>query len=375
MAAANERGGAKMFSKTDRSSRFPTRRRGLRPSTTHSALTAAVVALGLTGATAAQAAAASYSITDLGNLGYPTARAVGINEGGQVAGTSYLAERVEYNAGCSPRHRPCFVHPERPFLWSAGTITNLGSLGGLFAEATAINNLGDVVGNSSLAKGGGEAFLDRGGHMKGLGAFRAAAVNDSDVVAGSMSIPGEGHTDAILDSNGKITDLGLLPGEGGIFTVPTGINNSGEVVGTGDNRESMERAWVYRNGKMTDLGTLGGPQAAASAINSSGEIVGFAQSATDADHGYLDRGGKLTDLGNNVFPYAISNNGVIVGQGGCGNVFILSGGICRNLQTLIPARSGYELQTALGVNNKGQIVVDASTTSTFQNHALLLNPN
>jgi probable HAF family extracellular repeat protein len=364
-----------MESKTDRTSRTLTQPRGSRRRRRLWALVAAVAAVGLTGAMAVPAFAASYSITDLGNLGYPTARGAAINESGQVAGTSYLAERVEYNAGCSPKHRPCFVHPERPFLWSAGTITNLGSLGGLFAEANGINNLGDVVGNSSLAKGGSEAFLDRGGHMTALGAFRAAAVNDSDVVAGSESIPGEGHTDAILYSNGKITDLGLLPGEGGIFTDPTGINNSGEVVGSGDNRESMERAWVYRNGHMSDLGTLGGPQAAASAINNSGEIVGFAQTSTDADHGFLDRGGKMTDLGNNVFPNAISNNGVIVGQGGCGNAFILSGGICRSLQTLIPAGSGYELQTALGINNKGQIVVEAHTTSTFQIHALLLNPN
>jgi probable HAF family extracellular repeat protein len=147
------------------------------------------------------------------------------------------------------------------------------------------------------------------------------------------------------------------------------------VVGDGDNRESMERAWVYRNAHMTDLGTLGGPRAAASAINSSGEIVGFAQTSTDADHGFLDRGGKMTDLGNNVFPNAISNSGVIAGQGGCGNAVILSGGICRDLQNLIPAGSGYELQTAIGINNKGQILVEAHTTSTFQNHALLLNPS
>jgi probable HAF family extracellular repeat protein len=343
-------------------------------------LIAAVAAVGFMGATAMSAFAASYSITDLGNLGYPTARGAGINESGQVAGTSYLAERVEYNVGCAPRHRPCFVHPERPFLWSAGTITNLGSLGGgLFAEGTAINNLGEVAGLSNLKNGERHAFVFHNGKMTDLGPTgresRAFAINDSGVVAGSESIPGEGHTDAVLFTNGKITDLGLIPGSGGIFTSPTGINNSNEVVGSGDNRESMERAWVWRNGTMTDLGTLGGPQAAASAINNSGEIVGFAQTSTDADHGFLDRAGKMTDLGNNVFPNAISNNGVIAGQGGCGNAVILSGGVCSNLQNLIPAGSGYELQTAIGINNKGQILVNAHTVPTYQNHALLLTPN
>lgn len=369
-----------MQSKIDRRRLFLTQPGGSRRPRSLWALIVAVAVLGLAGATAVPALATSYSITDLGNLGYPTARGAAINENGQIAGTSYLAERVEYNVGCSPRHRPCFVHPEHPFLWSEGKITDLGTLGGgLFAEGTAINNLGEVAGFSNLKNGERHAFVFHNGKMTDLGPTgresRAFAINDSGVVAGSESIPGEGHTDAVLFTNGKITDLGLIPGSGGIFTSPTGINNSNEVVGGGDNRESMERAWVWRNGTMTDLGTLGGPQAAASAINSSGEIVGFAQTSTDADHGFLDRGGKMTDLGNNVFPNAISNNGVIVGQGDCGNAFILSGGICRNLQTLIPAGSGYELQTALGINNKGQIVVDASTTSTFQNHALLLNPN
>jgi probable HAF family extracellular repeat protein len=365
-----------MQSKTRGTSRSPARAHDPRRSRALRAPIAAIAAIAAIGLTCASAAAASsYSITDLGNLGYPSTSAAALNEGAQVAGTSYLAELVEYNVGCVPKHRPCHVHPERPFLWSAGAITNLGSLGGLFAEATGINNLGDVVGNSYLASGCCDAFLVHAGHMSALGSFKAAVVNDSDVVAGSESVPGEGHTDAILYSAGKISDLGLLPGEGGIFTVPTGINDAGEVVGDGDTRESLERAWVYRKGKMTDLGTLGGPQAAASAINSTGEIVGFAQTKTDADHGFLDRAGKMLDLGNNLLPAAISNSGVIVGQGGCGNAVIFSGGVCSNLQNLIPAGSGYELAAALAINGKGQVLVDARTTSTFQSHALLLNPS
>ena len=195
------------------------------------------------------------------------------------------------------------------------------------------------------------------------------------MVAGSESIPGEGHTDAVLWTNGKVTDLGLLPGEGGIFTVASGVNNSNEVVGSGDNKESMERAWLWRNGTMTDIGTLGGPQASANAINNAGQVVGSAQTSTDAGHGFIYQNGKMTDLGLNIYPNAISNNGVIVGQGGCGNAVILSGGICSNLQNLIPANSGYELQKAVGINNKGQVLVEAHTTTTFQNHALVLNPN
>jgi probable HAF family extracellular repeat protein len=123
------------------------------------------------------------------------------------------------------------------------------------------------------------------------------------------------------------------------------------------------------------IGTLGGPQASATAINNAGQVVGSAQTSTDASHGFIYQNGKMTDLGLNIYPNAISNNGAIVGQGGCGNAVLVTGGICENLQNLIPAGSGYTLQSAKGINNKGQIVVEASTTATFQNHALLLNPN
>jgi probable HAF family extracellular repeat protein len=66
---------------------------------------------------------------------------------------------------------------------------------------------------------------------------------------------------------------------------------SGQVVGSGDNAASEERAFLYSGGKMTDIGTLGGPQATAAAIDN-GEIVGIAQTISDADHGFLYTGGS-----------------------------------------------------------------------------------
>ncbi len=312
--------------------------------------------------------ATTYSVTDLGNLGFQNTVAKAINNNGQIVGYSGIPKTVE--GSCSLRFRPCPTHVTNAFLWEGGTMANLGTLGGNYSEAMAINNLGEVVGKAQTASGLSEAFLFRDGKMTGIGSFSADAINESGVIAGEESIPGEGHTDALIWQNGHITDLGLLPGEGGIFTGPAGINNSDEIAGSGDNRESDLRAWVWRNGTMTDIGTLGGPQAAAYAINNAGQIVGFSQTATDADHGFIYQNGKMTDIGENVFPYAINDNGVIVGSGGCGGAVILTSGVCQNLQNLIPANSGYRLFEAHGINDKGQIIASLEGSP----DAVLLTP-
>jgi probable HAF family extracellular repeat protein len=148
----------------------------------------------------------------------------------------------------------------------------------------------------------------------------------------------------------------------------------GEVVGSGDNSASDERAWKYQNGTMTDIGTLGGPQASATAINNNGQIVGFAQTSTDADHGFLYTGGTMTDLGLNIFPYAINDFGVIVGQGP-GNAIVGTPGHFQSLQSLVPANSGFTLATAVGINDNGQIVVNGYSNTTGQRHAFLLTPS
>jgi probable HAF family extracellular repeat protein len=227
--------------------------------------------------------------------------------------------------------------------------------------------------------------------MTGLGSLvpgassEAFAINDSGAVAGWSSAAGGGGQHAFLDSGGKMTDLGLLPGEGGIYTAASGINNSRQIVGSGDNAASEERAFLYSNGKMTDLGTLGGPQAAAYSINNVGQIVGWAQTSSDATHAFLDRGGKMTDLGAyniDTVAEAINDSGVIVGQtygvdttgSPFNHAFMYTGGHFQDLNSLIPAGSGFELTDATSINHSGQIVANAYTTN-GQRHALLLNPS
>jgi probable HAF family extracellular repeat protein len=58
-----------------------------------------------------------------------------------------------------------------------------------------------------------------------------------------------------------------------------------------------------------------------------------------------------------------------------GGQFVDSGGTVQNLNTLIPAGSGYQIQSATGINDNGHIVANATDTATGQTHALLLTPS
>jgi probable HAF family extracellular repeat protein len=357
---------------------------------TRRAVLSACAAAGLVAATAAPAAASSYTLSDLGSLGLGVTVGSAINANGQITGGSYLATTVP-TTGCGRRVTHCVTHPEHPFLYAGGTMTDLGTLGGIYATGTAINLSGEVAGYSKTSTGTYEAFVDQNGTMTGLGSLvaggssEAFAINDSGAVAGSAT-PANGGPHAFLDVGGKMTDLGLLPGEGGIFTAASGINNSNQVVGSGDNAASDERAFLYSNGKMTDIGTLGGPQAAAYAINNFGQIVGWAQTSSDATHAFLYSNGKMTDLGAyniDTVAEAINDSGVIVGQtygvdssGSTFNhAFIYTGGRFRDLNTLIPAGSGFELTDAPAINHSGQIVAEGYNITNGQRHAFLLNPS
>jgi probable HAF family extracellular repeat protein len=335
--------------------------------------------LGLLAATT-PALASTYTMTDLGSLGFGTTLAAAINAGEQVTGESFLGTPVPVR--CRPRQRPpCRTFPGHAFLWSNGKMTDLGTLGGLDSQGNAINDHGEVVGLSdtsttSTARG---AFADQNGVMTEINSGDATAVNNSGEIAGVgpfpvTGTPGDVFEQAFTYQNGSTTVLGLLPGEGGIFTDAAGINGSGEVVGSGDNAASDERAWEFQNGTMTDIGTLGGPQASATAVNAGGQIVGFAQTSSDADHGFLYTGGNMTDLGLNIFPYAINDLGVIVGQGPA-DAIVGSPGHFQSLNSLVPPGSGFTLTKAVGINDSGQIIAQGSSNATGQTHSFLLTPS
>ena len=141
-------------------------------------------------------------------------------------------------------------------------LTDLGTLGGPESRAIGINAAGQVAGYSAAAGGGLHAFLYSDGAMTDLHAFSgpmstAFAVNNRGQVVGDY-LTGDGETcHAFLYSGGKMTDLGTLLG-GDSFA--HGLNDRGQVVGYSTDRKSgRSRAFLYSEGKMTDLGAPSAP--------------------------------------------------------------------------------------------------------------------
>jgi probable HAF family extracellular repeat protein len=320
-----------------------------------------------TAVAAPAAAATAYTVTDLGSLGYGVSDGLAINNNGQVTGYSYLSTKIQVS--CPPRQydqqKKCYIHPYHAFLYSNGTMDDLGTLGGNNSQGLSVNLSGEVVGPSDT-KTGSSSFLWNGKTMTDLSPMGAYAINDSSQIAGACGSPSH----ACLDVNGTITQLPDPSNPAITNCSASAINNNGQMAGTCDDTSSCLHAVLWQNGIATDLGTFGGPQATAAAINNNGQVVGWAQTSTDADHGFLYSNGTMTDLGLNFFPAAINDNDVIIGGDQ-----IYSGGTVQNLNNLIPAGSPYQIQSATAINNNGQIVANAYDTTTYQTHTLLLNPS
>jgi probable HAF family extracellular repeat protein len=265
-------------------------------------------------------------------------------------------------------------------------MTNLGLLpGGSTCTATGINASGQVVGYADDASGGGKAFLYQNGTMTSLGTLpgdiysTAWGINASGQVVG---VSGYFTDHAFLYSNGAMTDLSALTG---VYGCARAINDSGEAVGLAEltgNINGVVHAFNFTTG--TDLGTLGGTSSAAYGINASGQVVGYAAIASGVWHPFLYSNGQMTDLGtlgpswSNGQAFGINTARQIVGYEEIANTatehaFLYSGGQMIDLNMLISPTSGWTLQSASSINDSGQIV-GIGTTPTGHVEAFLLTP-
>ncbi len=153
-------------------------------------------------------------------------------------------------------------------------------------------------------------------------------------------------------TNYTVTDLGTLSGANSAKVAD--INKTGQLVGT-----SANHAFLWSNGVMTDLGTLGGNMSLAHAINDQGMVVGEASTASGEMHAFIWQNGVMKDLGvagETSAAQGINSKGDIVGVAFAKNVrggaVLWSGGQRQFIGDLGPSGSG---SRAISINDKGQI--------------------
>jgi probable HAF family extracellular repeat protein len=299
-----------------------------------------------------------YKLVVIGTFGGPNSypfgeAAIALSNNGAVDGQADTALPDPNYGNFNPYvgQNPFLQHA---FKWQNGTLTDLGALPGP---------------NTSNA-----GWITNGGVVSGLSTRSALD-----------PLTGWPEEAAILWKDGQIIDLGTLGG----YEAQADANNSrGQVAGFSSNTvpdffpspiapfcpnclptyQVQQRAFLWENGIMQDLGTLGGPDAAALLINERGQIAGqsYISSTPNLATGvptvdpFLWDNGKMIDLGGfgGTFGGAgwVNSRGQVVGSSNLpgdttSHPYLWDRGVLTDLGTL-----GGSFGTAIHANDAGEVV-------------------
>jgi probable HAF family extracellular repeat protein len=308
-----------------------------------------------------------WTLVDLGTLGGNYSAATSINDLGHVVGLSNILPNDNFHAFIYRKAKMVMVEPNMVKASSAADINDAGEFAGIYI---------------ALKNGGFRPFIfsqDQIIYLDYDGA-NATSINNASVVAGYASIGPNRETRAFVYRNGEMRILGTL---GGSYSIANAINNKGQVVGHSTvNGINYAQAFFYDDGQMANLGTLGGLRSLANHINDRSQIVGSSETAFGQTHAFLFSDSSMRDLGTlgGSFSEAkgINNYGHIVGTSdtakGKAHAFIYRQGKMIDLNLLAGIQdTGWVLVCANAINNSGQIVgygVIEGTTRAF-----LLSPD
>ena len=194
--------------------------------------------------------------------------------------------------------------------------------------------------------------------------------------------------EAVLWRDGQMINLGTL---GGNESFPISVNNRGQVAGAASNAipdplaldffplsGTQTRPFLWQNGVMQDLGTLGGPDGFAIIVNNRGQVLGLSLTSPDslAQDGFLWENGIMQDIpdalgGTDVNPFYLNNQGQAVGNATLPgdqthHPFLWQAGVFTDLGTL-----GGDNGDAVWVNEVGEVVGTADLPGSQTHDAFL----
>ncbi|MGH7131615.1 MAG: GC-type dockerin domain-anchored protein [Phycisphaerales bacterium] len=330
-----------------------------------------VLAATLTGVLAGVAAAQPYPVTGVGSLNGGPSIAWGIANFGV---TSVVCESDFTN---SANHRAC------TWVQSGLGATNLGT----DTSGTLTPWAGYRIGPQLIYVGVGfkqnalHAFRCNAGVTIDLGTINpllvngeARGINAAGTIVGTNyaanSYPGAIGNQSFafkwVQTGANAGTLGMIP-----LHAAYDINDSDLVVGQ---LNGLPYRLNLGNSQLTSMGTLGGSvgSGAAMSINNNGAAVGWSPAPNNFRHAFVwTQGGGMVDIHpsslsgsllGESFAYDINASGMVVGQfyggnsGPNGHAFLYYNGLYRDLNTWLPANSGWVLEAAYGINDAHCIV-------------------
>lgn len=301
------------------------------------------------------------TIIELGAMGGVRSSAEDINDAGLVVGWIDTEERLA-----------------RAVMWRGGSITELALPAPAFSAqmALAVNGDEQVVGRMGAPESGAHGFLWHRGTAADLGMGRenshATDINQSGDVVGWMAVGPVSQ--ALMWVRGTRRELRTVAGS---RSMAYAVGQYRQAVGRSTVAEGPTAPWhavLWANDLVVDLGTLGGRNSVAHDLTVARRleagfettwVVGESETATGHEHAFVWNRGTMRDLG--VLPgdvtskaYSINSARVVVGfsssHEGRRRACMWVGDTIVDLNTLLPRDSGWRLETATAINNRGQIV-------------------
>jgi probable HAF family extracellular repeat protein len=266
-------------------------------------------------------------------------RPASIDDAGQVAGTTSDHRAASWSRNTGSRKATLPVG----FEDSEGVgNTSSGHLLGIAFDRTYQKHESFIYANGVITLLTGKQTL---GHQ----------ISEAGVVAGESLVEGKETTEPVLWTNNIIQSLGSCCGGSS-----KGINQAGEVIG--DSYDVQGRYHAFYWSASSGMKLVGPPDrySSAIAINNRGEVV-----ILSFPEIFLYSAGRLTRLFLSPkypnHPRAINDCGVIVGSFGphsdADRAFVWEKSVgFQDLNTRISIDSGWKLESAVSINNRGEIV-------------------